>query len=65
VALVPAPQAQAALDVLRRAPGGERAALIGRVGAAQGTCGRVLLRGPYGIDRPLDLPAGELLPRIC
>jgi hydrogenase expression/formation protein HypE len=65
VAVVPTAQAQAALDVLRRAQGGERAALIGRVGAAARAGGRVLLRGPYGIDRPLDLPAGELLPRIC
>ena len=62
VAFVPAAQAQVALDVLRRAPGGERAALIGAVGDPGG---RVTLRSRYGIDRPLDLLAGELLPRIC
>jgi hydrogenase expression/formation protein HypE len=59
---VPATQAQAALDVLRRAPGGDQAALIGAVG---GPGGRVTLRSRYGIDRPLHMPAGELLPRIC
>ncbi len=65
VAFVPAAQAQLACQALRRCPGGEQAALIGSVGAAGGKGGRVTLRGPYGIDRPLDLPAGELLPRIC
>jgi hydrogenase expression/formation protein HypE len=62
VAFVPAPQAQAALDLLRSAPGGEQAALIG---AVRGPGGQVTLRSRYGIDRPLDMPAGELLPRIC
>jgi hydrogenase expression/formation protein HypE len=62
VAFVPAAQVPAALAVLRAAPGGEQAALIGAVDAGGG---RVTLRGPYGTDRPLDLPAGELLPRIC
>lgn len=62
VAFVPAAQAAAALDVLRRAPGGAQAALIGSV---CGSGGRVTLRSRYGIQRPLDLPAGELLSRIC
>ena len=62
VAVVPAAQANRALDVLRAAPGGAQAALIGVVSAGSG---RVTLRSPYGTDRPLDLPAGELLPRIC
>jgi hydrogenase expression/formation protein HypE len=62
VAFVPAPQAKAALEVLRSAPGGEQAALIG---AVRGPGGQVTLRSRYGIDRPLDMPAGELLPRIC
>jgi simple sugar transport system permease protein len=57
-----AAQVPAALAVLRAAPGGEQAALIGAVDAGGG---RVTLRGPYGTDRLLDLPAGELLPRIC
>ena len=59
---VPQAQAAVALDVLRAAPGGAHAAVIGKVGAG---AGRVTLRSPYGTDRPLDLPAGELLPRIC
>lgn len=62
VAFVPTAQALAALDVLRRAPGGEQAVLIG---AVRGPGARVTLRSRYGVDRPLDLPAGELLPRIC
>lgn len=65
VALVPAAQAAAALDVLRAAPGGNQAALIGRAGEVSAGSGRVTLRSAYGTDRPLDLPAGELLPRIC
>ncbi len=60
VAYVPAAQAAAALAVMRRGPGGEAATRIGTV-----TGGAVTLRSPFGIDRPLDLPAGELLPRIC
>jgi hydrogenase expression/formation protein HypE len=62
LAFVPAPQAQAALAVLRSAPGGDQAALIGTV---RGPGRQVTLRSRYGIDRPLDMPAGELLPRIC
>ncbi|MDD3650905.1 hydrogenase expression/formation protein HypE [Immundisolibacter sp.] len=60
VTYVPAAQADAALAILRAAPGGEQAACIGRVGGRG-----VVLRGPFGVERPLDLPAGELLPRIC
>lgn len=62
VAFVPAGQAPAALAVLRAAAGGERAQCIGRVGDGRG---RVILNGLFGVARPLDLPAGELLPRIC
>ena len=53
---------QTALDLLRSAPGGEQAALVG---AVRSPGGQVTLRSRYGIDRPLDMPAGELLPRIC
>jgi hydrogenase expression/formation protein HypE len=62
VAFVPAGQAPAALAVLRAAAGGERAQCIGRVANGRG---RVILNGLFGVARPLDLPAGELLPRIC
>lgn len=61
VAYVPAAQADAALEVLRRvAPGGAAAACIGRVGGRE-----AVQRGRFGVERALELPAGELLPRIC
>lgn len=62
VAFLPAAQAAAALAVLRAAAGGERAQCIGQVTPGRG---RVILNGLFGVARPLDLPAGELLPRIC
>lgn len=62
VAYVPAAQADAALAILRQQPGGEAAARIGTVAR---TGDAVTLRSLFGIDRPLDLPADELLPRIC
>ena len=65
VAFVPAAQAAVAREVLRAAPGGGQAEVIGEVSGPRGTSGRVTLRSPYGTDRLLDLPAGELLPRIC
>ncbi len=40
---------------------GPGAAPIGVVGGASGA----RVRGAYGVLRPLDLPYGELLPRIC
>jgi len=63
VALVPAAQAPAALAALRAQPLGAGAAAIGTVAAEP--AGRVLLRTPYGGTRVVDVPAGELLPRIC
>jgi hydrogenase expression/formation protein HypE len=50
-----------ALDVLQRSHA--RAAVIGRV--TQAYTQRVLLNLPWGTQRFLDLPSGELLPRIC
>jgi hydrogenase expression/formation protein HypE len=63
VAIVPADEADAALDAMRRDRYGERAAIIGRV--QSGHAGRVHLRTPMGSLRILDMPAGDLLPRIC
>ncbi|MDY6828218.1 MAG: hydrogenase expression/formation protein HypE [Pseudomonadota bacterium] len=61
VAFVPEAQSEPALRALRSQPLGEGAAIIGNV-----CSGRDLyLRNALGIDRPLRLPAGEQLPRIC
>jgi len=62
--LVTAPEAaDAVLDALRGAPYGAGAVRIGSVTAAHG--GRVALRTRLGTRRVLDMPVGELLPRIC
>lgn len=60
---LPAAQAEGALEVLKRFGHCEHAAIIGRVG--ESPAGRVILHTPWGSNRYLDLPAGELLPRIC
>jgi hydrogenase expression/formation protein HypE len=63
VAIVPAEAAPAALAALRHHPDGKDAAIIGSVVSA----GRfpVLLKTAIGGTRPLEMPPGELLPRIC
>jgi len=63
VVIVPAAEAAAALSIIRRSRYGENAAHIGTVLA--GPPGRVQIRTPFGTARLLDLPTGELLPRIC
>jgi hydrogenase expression/formation protein HypE len=63
VAFVPATQAPAGLATLRSHPLGREARLIGHVTADHP--GLVVLRTPVGGRRILDLPMGELLPRIC
>jgi hydrogenase expression/formation protein HypE len=47
----------------RRAPYGDQARRIGETTASHG--GRVALRTKLGTRRVLDMPVGELLPRIC
>jgi hydrogenase expression/formation protein HypE len=63
VAFLPPAQVDAALAVLRSA--GAAAMHIGKVEARVSAKARVLLRGPLGSRRPLDLLSGEQLPRIC
>jgi hydrogenase expression/formation protein HypE len=63
VAILPADHAGAALAALRNHPYGQNAAVIGQVQPAP--AGRVHLRTPLGTLRILDVPAGDLLPRIC
>ena len=63
IAIVPADQADDALQAMRRSPYGKMAARIGTVQAD--SAGRVLLRTLIGGTRLLDVLAGEMLPRIC
>jgi hydrogenase expression/formation protein HypE len=63
VAVVGPEDGQAALDTLRSHPGGEQAAIIGRVAADPP--GLVLLKTVFGGTRIVDLLVGDPLPRIC
>ncbi len=63
VAAAPAANAAALLQVMRQHPLGREAAIIGRVTAQHP--GVVIGRTAIGSQRVIDLPAGELLPRIC
>ncbi|HUV03927.1 MAG TPA: hydrogenase expression/formation protein HypE [Armatimonadota bacterium] len=63
VAIVPHGEAEMAVAAMRRHPNGTRAEVIGRVQAAP--AGRVHLRTAMGSLRVLDVPSGDLLPRIC
>ena len=62
LAVAPA-HAQAALEVLKRFDFCPDAAIIGRATAKKP--GKVILHSAYGSSRYLELPKGELLPRIC
>lgn len=64
LAVVPADQADRALEVLAALAPGDGAARVGTVGAPADRP-RVLSRGITGIERVLDLLSGEQLPRIC
>jgi hydrogenase expression/formation protein HypE len=63
VAFVAPDRADALLDAMRAAPGGEQSVRIGRV--VDGPAGRVVMNTLVGAHRIVDLPLGELLPRIC
>jgi hydrogenase expression/formation protein HypE len=63
VAFVPEAAAERVLEAMRGHPLGREAVRIGRV--TEEHPGIVLLRTPIGGDRVLDLPFGEVLPRIC
>lgn len=63
VIIVAAEDAEAVLQALRSVKGGESAAIIGRVDTAHP--GMVYQRTPVGGKRIVDMPSGELLPRIC
>ena len=63
LAFVPPEEAEAALEALRAHPLGQNAARIGQATAEHP--GLVLARTGIGGRRVVDMPLGELLPRIC
>ena len=66
VCVVPAAQAQAALDAMHASTYGENAAIIGEVTPSmEGRGNKVFLRTAFGSTRVLDMLVGEKLPRIC
>ena len=63
LAVVAADCAEAALEALRKTPGGENAVLIGEVDREP--AGAVLVTTLYGGSRIVDMLVGDPLPRIC
>jgi hydrogenase expression/formation protein HypE len=63
VAIVAPDAADRALEALRRVPGGEAAAIVGRVEAVP--AGTVVAVAAYGGTRVVDMLVGDPLPRIC
>lgn len=63
VSIVAAGHAEKALKAMRSSPYGAKAAIIGTV--VDDHRGMVVARTSVGGKRVVDLPAGELLPRIC
>jgi len=63
VSIVPADQADAALEAMRSAPYGEDATIIGEVD--EGPAGKVYVQTGFGAKRIMDMLVGEQLPRIC
>ncbi len=63
VAVVANDVADAALEALRRVPGGQRACLLGEI--HDGPLARVVARSAYGGTRVVDMLIGDPLPRIC
>ncbi len=63
IAIVAADRAESVLKKMHGHTLGEEAICIGEVTAENE--GLVVLRNQLGIDRIIDLPAGEQLPRIC
>lgn len=63
IAIVPAEEAQAALDAMKQSPYGTNAALVGEV--LEAPAGRVSVKNGFGATRIMDTLVGEQLPRIC
>ena len=63
VAIVPAEEAEHALDIIRHSEYGENATIIGKV--TEESDGRLIEITELGGERELDILQGEGLPRIC
>lgn len=63
VAVVPADSAEKILSVMRKNVHGRDAAIVGEV--VENSAGVVGLKTSVGGVRVVDMPAGELVPRIC
>jgi hydrogenase expression/formation protein HypE len=63
VAVVAGESAARALDAIRRVPGGEHAAIVGRVDVMPART--VIAVASYGGTRVVDMLVGDPLPRIC
>ncbi len=63
IAVIPAASSAAALAALREIPESAQAAIIGRL--TEEHHGMVAIKTLFGGERTLDMPSGELLPRIC
>ena len=63
IAVVPAESSEKILSVMRQNIYGVNAAEIGEV--VKNSAGKVGLKTPLGAIRIVDMPAGELVPRIC
>jgi len=63
VAIVPADEAEAVLQVMREHESGKDSAIIAEV--TESPAGRVVLKTQFGGDRIVDMLVGEQLPRIC
>jgi len=63
IAFCPEKDADAVLQAMQNHPYGKHSAIIGRVSPS--TQGRVVLKTAIGGERMIDLPTGELVPRIC
>lgn len=63
VGILPGEKAEAVLEAMQAHPYGWQAAIIGHV--VEEHPGLVVARTGIGATRVVDLPAGELLPRIC
>lgn len=63
IALVEEKASEKVLKAMKNNPLGQDAVIIGKVG--KGRVSRVILETSIGGKRILDMPSGELLPRIC
>lgn len=63
VAIVPADKADAVLQAMKQHKYGKNAVIIGEVVAEHPH--RVVMKTALGASRIIDMPVGELLPRIC